>query len=252
MPDNNAVNSKRVVILEEFTGASCVNCPAGIAQSKAILDKYPDNVVLIGVHSKFLAQPATAGQVDLRTKDAQDIEDFLGSWLAKPEAAINRLFDNPSQSFRIGRPDTWIIYVEDELKKAPQADLKISTNYDDASRLLTVKLDVTGLENITSPVHLHCGITESEIVADQLNNTTPSKLVGFVHEHVLRKMLTPIPGEKISDKLSAGQKIENLEYSFILPQDSILWNPANCNVFAYVSLDENQKYILQGAEAKVK
>ncbi len=249
LPDTKVTNSKRVVLIEEFTGASCVNCPAGIAATKAIQDLYPDNVVVIGVHSNFLAQPATKGQVDLRNPDAQAIEAFLGFWLAKPEAAFNRLYDDAVQSFRYGTPDSWKSIVDIELTKAPQVELLISSQFDDNSRLLKVNLTVKGIIGINEAIHLHCGITESEIIADQLDNF--SKLENFVHAHVLRKMITPIPGEKIADALAPDQLI-NKEYSFTLPQDSILWKPEHCDVFAYVSLNENKKYILQAAEKKVK
>jgi hypothetical protein len=78
-------------------------------------------------------------------------------------------------------------------------------------------------------------------------------IVNFVQNHVLRKMLTPIPsgGDKLADALSLGQTISK-EYHFTMPLDSILWKPENCNVFAYASLGANKKYILQGAEGRVK
>lgn len=249
IPDTKITDSKRVVVIEEFTGASCVNCPAGIAASAAVLDLYPNNVIVIGVHSKFLAQPATAGQVDLRAPDAQLIEAFLGSWLAKPESAINRLYDDANQTYRYGTPDSWQSIVEAELKKAPKIDLSISGVYDENSRELIVKLTMNALEAINEAVHIHCGITESNIIADQLDNF--SKLIDFNHTHVLRKMLSPIPGEKIADVISSGQSFTK-EYRFTLPQDAILWKAENCSIFAYVSLNENKKYILQAAEKKVK
>jgi len=249
LPNTRITDSKRVVIIEEFTGTSCVNCPAGLAQSEFLLDIYPDNVILIGIHSKFLAAPVAPGQTDLRTSDAQDIEDFLGSWVAKPEAAINRLYDNSNLTYRYGPPDVWQPLLEQELKKAPKVELKISTYFEDVSRQLNVTLDVTGLEAIDEPIHLHCGITESNIIADQKNNF--DILVDFVHKNVLRKMLTPIPGQKFADNFAIGQTFHKV-YNFTLPQDSIVWKPENCRVFAYVSLGENKKYILQAAESLVK
>jgi hypothetical protein len=249
LPDTRITNSKRVVLIEEFTGASCVNCPAGIAATKAIQDIYPDNVVVLGVHSNFLAQPATKGQVDLRNPDAQAIEAFLGFWLAKPEAAFNRLYDDLNQSFRYGTPDSWKTFVDNELKKDPQVELLISRQYDETTRLLKVNLTVKAVIAINEAIHLHCGITESEIIADQLDNF--NKLENYVHNHVLRKMITPIPGVKIADAVDAGQVITK-EFSFTLPQDSILWKAEHCDVFAFVSLNENKKYVLQAAETKVK
>lgn len=241
--------TKRVVLIEEFTGASCVNCPKGIAQTTAIRNAYPENVVVVAVHSNFLGAPATAGQVNLRTPDAQAIETFLGSWFSKPEAAINRLYDAANQTYRYGSPDSWRGIVEEELKKDPAVELLIDKTYNETSRELKVKLTVKGLEALSKPLHIHCGITESQIIADQLDNT--GKLIDFVHSHALRKMLSSIPGDKIGDGIAVNQSLEK-EYNFTLPIDNILWKPENCELFAYVSLDENEKYILQAAEVKLK
>ena len=40
------------VILEEFTGLNCPNCPAGHAIGQAIYDAHPDDVVLINIRIK--------------------------------------------------------------------------------------------------------------------------------------------------------------------------------------------------------
>lgn len=250
LPNTNVGASKRIVVIEEFTGASCVNCPAGIAQSTAIADLYPDNIVFIAVHSKFLAQPATKGQPDLRAADAQAVEDFLGFWLAKPEAAINRYYESQIPGFRIGNPDSWKSYVDAELKKDPLFDLGISVSFDDNSRELSVMLTAKALQDITKPVHIHCGIVESGIIADQLDNVL-GKIVDYEHNHVLREMLSPISGDRLANSVTAGMQF-NKQYTFTMPVDTVLWNADHCDVIAYVSFDENEKYILQAAEAPVK
>ncbi|MBK8956352.1 MAG: Omp28-related outer membrane protein [Saprospiraceae bacterium] len=250
LPNNNAVVSKRVVLLEEFTGASCVNCPAGIAISNLIADAYPDNVILVGVHSRFLAQPATKGQVDMRLPDAQAIEDFLGDWLAKPEAAINRLYSTQAASYRYGNPDSWKGIVEAELQKDPEFELSISPSYNENSRELRVVLNAKALKNIDKPIHLHCGINQSGILADQLDNQGP-KIINFEHNHVLLKMLSAISGDRIAASATENTSYTKT-YTFTMPTDSILWNADHCHVFGYVSLDENEKYILQAAEAPLK
>ncbi|MCC6753444.1 MAG: Omp28-related outer membrane protein [Saprospiraceae bacterium] len=242
--------SQRVVVIEEFTGMSCVNCPTGIAISNAIADIYPDNVVLIAIHSKFLGQPATKGQTDLRVPDAQAVEDFLGSWLAKPEAAINRLYSAPHMGYRIGNPDSWKSLVEAELLKDPEVDLRIQVNFHETSRTLRVQLEGTARVDIAQPIHLHCGITQSGIIADQLDNAT-GKLVNFEHRHALLKVLSPVSGDRMANSLKSGEKFSK-EYQFVLPVDSVLWKPEDCQVFGFASRDENEKYILQAAEAPVK
>jgi thiol-disulfide isomerase/thioredoxin len=249
LPNTNNTSSKRVIVLEDFTGASCPNCPPAASIIESLLDKYPNNLVFIGIHSRFLAQPATSGDVDMRTPEAESIEKFLGAWLGKPEAAINRKKFENQANIRVGKPDTWSSFIDTELGIAPEVDVKISKLYDETGRVLTVNIEVKGLNAVNKPIHLHVGITESDIVADQAS--TSGKITNYVNNHVLRKLFTPIEGEFIANSIAKDQSIFK-EYVYSLPQDAVVWKAENCSVFAYVSLDAAEKYILQAAEIKVK
>ena len=46
LPNSGGIKSSRVLLVEEFTGASCPNCPSGTAELKGIIDKYPDTLFL--------------------------------------------------------------------------------------------------------------------------------------------------------------------------------------------------------------
>jgi hypothetical protein len=50
--------TEKVVLIEELTGAKCPNCPKGTKAIENILSKYPDNVIAVGIHGSFLAEPA--------------------------------------------------------------------------------------------------------------------------------------------------------------------------------------------------
>lgn len=242
--------SGRIVLVEEFTGASCPNCPAGSAQIDKLLEKYPDNVVVMGIHSDFLGSPRRPGEVKLKTKDAQDIDDFTGpAVFGKPEITVNRYkFPNQNQIRIGGLPDVWTGYVEQELKISPDAILNINTTYDEITRDVLIELTVTAKKTIQNAINIHAAITESNIINTQAN--TGGDIENYVNKHVLRKVITPIPGEKIADAMQPGQVIKK-EYHYTLPTDAILWKAENCNVVGFISLNDAQKYVLQAAEAPV-
>jgi len=210
-------------------------------------------LVVMGIHSNFLAVPVKAGDPNLRNADAQAIEKFLGNWLGKPEASINRkLFSPGASNIRIGKPDTWNSFVDRELALPPEIELNISNSFDATTRMLKTTLTATAKKIITEAVHLHVAITESKIVADQKDNRIPSGVIeNYVLQHALRKLLTDVKGDRIADSMSEGEKIVK-EYTFVLPTDAVLWVAENCSVVAFVSQDEIKKYVYQAAEAKVK
>jgi len=248
IPDSGNIKSERVILIEEFTGASCTNCPAGSAELKAILDKYPDNVVVVGLHSKFLSAPVDPADPNLYTDDAENIEIFLGRG-AKPEAAFNRNLFTHNRNIRISRPDTWNNFVEKELLATHQADLRIAMDYDSLSRKMNMTLTAIARQDIDEAVHAHAVVTESDISITQLSLT--GKIPNYIQEHVLRKALTPVGGIKIADSMKKGESISK-SFEFTLPaQDNNLWVAENCAAVGFISLGESKKYVLQAAEAKL-
>ncbi|NOT37510.1 MAG: Omp28-related outer membrane protein [Saprospiraceae bacterium] len=247
--ESGIINTERVILVEDFTGASCPNCPVGTAELENILEKYPSNVVVLGIHSRFLADPAKTGDPNLITKDANDIEKLLGNYVGKPEASINRRLYT-GNNIRISRPDTWITYIDQELKREAEARLKIEKNYDDNSRELNIKITATSLIDILFPIHLHVAISESGIFTSQ---SGPSGVLdNYEQKHVLRKLLTPVGGELMTDGLTKDKSITK-EYKFILPAETEkLWKANNCSIVAFISKNETEKVILQATEEKLK
>src|SRR5690606_8300902 len=80
----------KIVLMEEFTGVRCINCPDGHLQIELIQNTHPGRVAAVALHSDFLGV-AYPGQPELRIPEAQNLEDFLGPAAAKPMAAIDRI-----------------------------------------------------------------------------------------------------------------------------------------------------------------
>ncbi len=47
----------RVVLIEEFTGKGCTNCPKGSRELENLLTQFPNNLVAISLHAGFFANP---------------------------------------------------------------------------------------------------------------------------------------------------------------------------------------------------
>ncbi len=248
LPNNNSTNSRRVVLLEDFTGASCPNCPAAAVQLELMLKKYPNNLVVVGVHSKLLSNPVNPTDFNMHTPEADAVETFLGNFFGKPEAAINRKKFDGKSNIRISKPDTWLSFVEQELAHEPLVSLTIKKHYNSGTRELKITLEVKALTDIDKTVHIHCGILESGIIADQASTT--GKIKNYENNHVLRKLLSSPEGDFLASSMTKDQVI-NKSYAFTLPVHQQVWVVDNCSIFGFVSLDANEKYVLQAAETKV-
>ncbi|MCC6815144.1 MAG: Omp28-related outer membrane protein [Saprospiraceae bacterium] len=249
IPDSGALNTERVILVEDFTGASCPNCPAGAIEIENILDKFPDNVVVLGIHSRFLADPVKAGEPNLITTDANNIEKLMGNWIGKPEAAINRRL-HTGANIRIARPDIWINFIDQELKRDLEARIKIEKTYDELSRELKVKITATAATDLNFPIYLHVALSESEIFTTQ--KTTTGIIENYEQKHALRKLLTDVSGELLAEKLLKENSVSK-EYQFILPPETNqLWKANSMSIVAFISKDAAEKTIIQAGELKLK
>ena len=78
--------TKRNVLIEEFTGKKCVNCPIGHIEAKAIEEAYPGRVWSINIHGGFYS---STEYPNLNTTICDTIGTYYNPAMF-PSALINR------------------------------------------------------------------------------------------------------------------------------------------------------------------
>jgi len=90
-------------------------------------------------------------------------------------------------------------------------------------------------------------ITESGIVAGQIDGLT--LIPGYVHEDVLRDVITYYAGENVGGETTAGSSwTYNLTPYTLSPE----WNADSCRVIAFVSKAINNYDVLQAMGTPLK
>ncbi|NCD42222.1 MAG: hypothetical protein EOL88_09040 [Bacteroidia bacterium] len=69
---------KRVILLEEFTGHACVNCPEAALLLNDLKTLYGEQLLVISVHAGFFAMPLGELTADYRTAAGTAINDYFG------------------------------------------------------------------------------------------------------------------------------------------------------------------------------
>lgn len=232
----------RVMLIEEFTGVQCVNCPQGSDQIENLLGLYPNNLIAISIHAGEFSPPFSNSNIDFRTEDGDNLISFLGEPFAYPAAVINRKNFNGSNLQNVGQ-NRWPGILAEEVNVEPTISVSLSSEYDANTRELSI--DITGVANqaINEVTVMNVMITENNIVDVQL--TPEGKKDDYVHKHVFREMITPLTGDQLASSMTIGDDY-NKSYNFTLPDS---WVAENCNVVAFVSYTGADKNILQAAEA---
>ena len=73
------------VLVEDFTGYKCTNCPAAATELHNIEEFYPDKVIGIAIHAGSFAKPGGVFVTDFRTDEGNEITDFF-----RPRRLSNR------------------------------------------------------------------------------------------------------------------------------------------------------------------
>lgn len=250
IPPFEGIISDRVIFIEDLTGVKCPNCPKGSAKLEALKQIYPLNFVVVGVHGDFLCDPLGESKYDFRNEDAEDLENKLG-WIAKPSAVINRIKFDDQDYQGIDNVDLWQQYLEDLMEQPHEMELSIATTYDPGSRQLKVDVTATPLVTKSGDFRFTVMVTESDI--DDAQEYPDRIAEEYVHDHILRKILSNIDGDAAASGITAGQTISK-SYTYEIPEimGNYMLNPEHMEVAAFVSENiDGQDIVMQAAGKKL-
>ncbi len=246
-PGPDLTGQKRQVLIEEFTGVKCVNCPAGSQEIEVLLSIHQSQLIAVSIHAGDFAPPYQTSNYDFRTPEGNNILSFLGEPFGYPTAVVNRRKFDGQFDLQLGKGE-WAGYIAEEKAIPPKVRIGIEPDFNGATRDLEVTVTLLVDETITDPdVRLSLMITESEIVDLQLTPSSSQPKADYVHKHVLRGMLTNWDGLKLTETLSQGAEITKT-FNFKMPGT---WKEENCEVVAFVSVSGAEKDVLQAHQEHV-
>lgn len=230
----------RNVLIEEFTGVRCVNCPAGSEAIEDLLEIHGENLIVVSIHAGFFSPPYDESKFDFRTPEGNQLINFIGSPIGYPSAAINRKLFDGEFDLQLSR-NSWPGYVNQELEEAPTFLIHIQNDYNDVDRGLQAQVSVFLPEGMTfnDDVNLTVLITEQEKADVQL---TPDGIdAAYKHKHIFRTTLTNATGNPITNDIQTEQFSCN---SFTITLDEG-WEAEQCEVIAFVHRTGAEKTVLQ-------
>lgn len=211
----------RAVLIEEFTGQRCVNCPAAHEEMERLQHLYgADSVVAVSIHAGPLAVFPRANVIGLRTELG---DNYYKYWKveAAPMGIVNRT-GGVTDRF------TWAGQVHAALQKTAALKLSLENVYDDVKREVAIKVTAEGLEDVKGKLQLW--IVEDGIICTQFMADGKPK-PDYEQNHVLR---AAVNGEWGTDFLVNADK--TITQSFTMAIDKG-WNAEKVSVVAFVYND---------------
>ncbi len=238
-PGDTTKTVKQNVLLEDYTGHLCGNCPEAADRAHQIQQLYgKDRVIVIGVHAGPFARVSNPDYpTDWKSPEGIELDATFGiSRAGNPNGLVNR---TPRNGKFILSQNDWAPAVTEALTQAPSLGITAETSWDAASRTVTADVELQYLKTGAPDYYLVGYVIENGLVGDQLDyRANPSHIEDFEFEHVLRAAMNGTWGEQVATEApSAGAKVQKqLTYTFPSAKD---WKPENCELVIFVHRYQN-------------
>ena len=221
-------SEQRIVVIEDFTGHKCPNCPDATREIQRMKDACGDQLQAVAIHAGGFADPdpELGYETDFRSAAGSDYNQFFNVD-GYPQGYVSRVGTN-------GVPDLlgytgWDprLISEGLLDMEPIAQIDLTTLWDDSSGTTGVIADLTWLTQPEGDYKVQLLLLESHIIAPQDDNG--AYIANYEHNHVLRAgmngswgMPVTITGMGETESFTADQPMGET------------WVRSNCEVMAFV------------------
>lgn len=239
------VTNNRKVLLEDFTGHTCQNCPDAHREAQRLHDIYGDRLVILGIHWGFYARPQNAPYTaDFRNATDSTLATKFGITLY-PSGVVNRLYNSVTNRQYVLSWSEWETSVDSVLSRPADATLKLSNYFNASDSMMTTTVRTSIVNDYANPVGLAVYFTEDSIISPQKVGSIDS--LNYVHRHMLRGAFNGAFGEIISSDVVGGDDYTNTYSAKLIP------STANVSQVYIVALlfDNITKQIIQVEEKKL-
>lgn len=223
--------AQKIILIEEFTGQLCTNCPDGHEAIHNLLEAYPEEIVAVSIHPYYtdLAIPDTRPG-GLGTLTGEEYFRNAGS-PPMPSAVINR------QTGALNISD-WAAACVRLMAEETPLTLDAHAVLSDDGEHMNIDIDLMSIDNLKGK--LQVWVVQNGIIALQLDHGT--YVTDYVHNHVFRTAVNGTWGEDIN---LAPYDETTVSYSQEMAAD---WVPDNMYVVAFVYNDGG---VVQAVQCKL-
>ena len=211
----------RAVLIEDYTGQYCVNCPRATEEIERLIEQYGDSIVIaVAIHSGPFGK--SKGEPSPLYTEVGDM--YFNTWgmSAQPIGLIDRLFGSTPFSYT-----DWAGGVNYEVAIEPPVGFLTDIDYDEETRDVAIEVQTIGLDSALVSGKLQVWLVEDSIDSFQLM-PDGSREEHYNHMHVFRASVNDPWGDALS--VSHGQvALKNYELKL-----DPAWVPEHCSVVTFL------------------
>ena len=202
----------RKVLLEEFTGQLCVNCPAAHKIIESLQEQYGDDLIVVSIHAGSFGIAAPVGLME------EEGDIYADRWNIKsyPQGVVDRTGSAETM-------DKWAATIRNDLAKDTDLQLNMQVNVSDNDNLINITTELLTSSNLDG--FLQLWVVENGIVTFQQDgrNIIPN----YVHNNVFRACVNGIWGQELPLQ---GHLVKSVENAITIEED---WNLDNLYIVGF-------------------
>ena len=202
--------TNRNVLIEEFTGRTCPNCPDGHVYANRIVANNPGRVWSVNVHAGGYSP---TNYPNLNTTPSTTIMNGFGV-TGYPTGVVNR------SKYEVLNRGEWESEAKKQMAQTAECNVAGQVILNKVTRTATITVEVYYTGNSSEDKnYLTVMMLQDSILGSQSGaNYNPAQVVGnqYCHMHILRDVITPTWGEEILPT-TAGTLITK-QYVYNIPE----------------------------------
>ena len=241
------------VLIEDYTGHQCGNCPDAAVLADDIHEDYPENTVTMAVHAGFFARTRPSGKFSTDFTNPTSVKwdtDFGVSLVGNPNGMINRRSVEGNEVVGLGQ---WRSTVEGLIGKSAMVEINLAGTVDNTDSTICGQIFIQPLNNLDESLDLGFNLVLLEdSIVDWQKDYRRSSEEGeddefYVHNHVLRQSFVGPDGVNLD--LVGVRTDSYLSFGYKIPQNPI-WRTNKLTLVGFV-FDRDTKEILQVRKLKL-
>lgn len=240
------VERKQNILISEYTGHKCGNCPPAAEEAKRLQSVYgKDRVSFMSIHVGIFATPDANYPNNLRAVEGLTLNNQF-SVTSYPIGDVNRLVNSESKQRNFIHTEWQGLINSIFTREAPVLIEFEDATYNSNNRTITANVKLDYYENVTTNDFIAIYIVEDSIVSAQTDyrrteQGLPDKVPDYVHYGVLRGVMNGVWGDPVNDKALPKTKDKyNFSFTYTIPSNRN-WRAEHIRLIAIVH-DNNQTF----------
>ena len=226
--DANFPSDVENILIEDYTGHRCGNCPDAAVLAHELKEANPGRVFVASVHAspgsgfQEVSEPGDLEHPkyshDFRTEAGNAYVIDIAGFIGNPEGMINRKLDSFDSNWKF-KP-AWTAAVNDIISANTdlQMNLQIKSNYYTETRGLFVQVQSKTLSDISGRYTMVVFLIDNEFVAWQKDYSLPPSdqdIEFYHHKDVFLGAINGSYGSELFDGSSSADEVFENHYSYI-------------------------------------